>query len=263
MRLTVLEGGSGPWVVQVAGIVGGCLLYRETGEALVRAGYRVALLDTAGDRRDDPAKESLSWDYLAREVVAGLDALGVERAILYGTSFGSLVALATASRFPSRVSALLLAHPPRHGRKLFQPAVRWALRQKDPVRATANLFQVIFTGLLCWEFVYPAALRRLPMARTEAMRAATPARTLHEKLRLLWSHSPGLPPKDMPVSILSSPWDGAAPLSGARAWQQEIPGAALRVLRFTGHSAHFSRPGTFNRMVVEEVRRLTPTAPSR
>jgi pimeloyl-ACP methyl ester carboxylesterase len=249
-------------VVQIAGIVGGCLLYRETGEALVRAGYRVALLDTAGDRRDDPAKECLSWDYLASEVVAGLDQLGAEQAILYGTSFGSLVALATAARFPARVSGLVLAHPPRHGRKLFQPVARWCLRQKDPVRATARVFQLIFTGLICWEFAFPTALRRLSTISAEATRASTPARTLHEKLRLLWSGPPGMPPPDVPVSIIASPWDGAAPLSGARAWQQEIPGASLRVLRFTGHSAHYSRPSTFNRLVVEEVRRVS-TAPSR
>ncbi|HEX5042693.1 MAG TPA: alpha/beta hydrolase [Candidatus Polarisedimenticolaceae bacterium] len=256
MRLTVLPGGDGPWVVQLAGIVGGCLLYREAGEALVRAGYRVALLDTAGDRRDDPTKERLSWDFLAREVVAGLDALGAERPLLYGTSFGSLVALATAARFPERVSGLLLAHPPRHGRKLFLPAVRWAVRQKDPVRTTARLFQLIFTGLVCWEFAYPAALRRIPMASAAATAAATPAKTLHDKLSLLWSDAPGLPPPGLPVSIISSPWDAAAPLAGARAWQQEIPGAALRVLRFTGHSAHYSRPRAFHRLVVEEVERM-------
>jgi pimeloyl-ACP methyl ester carboxylesterase len=252
----MLPGGDGPWVVQLAGIVGGCLLYRETGEALVRAGYKVALLDTAGDRRDDPAKERLTWDFLAGEVVAGLDALKAERALLYGTSFGSLVALATAARFPDRVAGLLLAHPPRHGRKLFLPAVRWAMRQKDPVRATARLFQFIFTGLICWEFVSPAAIRRLRTISAEATRAATPARTLHDKLTLLWGEPPGSPAAGLPVSIIASPWDAAAPLSGARAWQQDIPGAQLRVLRFTGHSAHYSRPHSFNRLVVEEVRRL-------
>lgn len=260
MRLKVLDGGSGghdaPWVVQLAGIVGGCLLYREAGEALVRAGYRVALLDTAGDRRDDPAKAPLSWDYLAREVVEGLDALGAERAVLYGTSFGSLVALATAARYPERVSGLLLSHPPHHGRKLFRPAVRWALKQKDPVAATARLFQFIFTGLVCWEFAFPAALRRIPMASAAATEASTPARTLFEKLSLLWSHPPGLPPPGMPVSIIASPWDGAAPISGARRWQTEIPGSALRVLHFTGHSAHYSRPKSFHKLVVEEVKRL-------
>ena len=114
MRLTPLDGAGprlpeAPHVVQLAGIVGGCLLYRETGEALLRAGYRVALLDTAGDRRDDPAPGRLTWDFLAGEVVAGLDALGAERAILYGTSYGSLVALATAARFPARVQGVLLA----------------------------------------------------------------------------------------------------------------------------------------------------------
>lgn len=267
MRLTPLDGAGprlpeAPHVVQLAGIVGGCLLYRETGEALLRAGYRVALLDTAGDRRDDPAPGRLTWDFLAGEVVAGLDALGAKRAILYGTSYGSLVALATAARFPERVQGVLLAHPPDPERKLFLPMVRWAERQKDPVRATARLFDLAFTGMVCWEFASPSALRRLPRLAAEAARAATPARTLRDKIALLWTESPGVPAPGLPVSIIAGPWDPVAPLHGARAWAARLPGASLRVLHFTGHSGHFSRPRAFARMAVEEVERLA-RAPSR
>jgi pimeloyl-ACP methyl ester carboxylesterase len=44
--------------------------------------------------------------------VKAIDSLSAPRAVLWGTSFGSLVALATAARHPERVSGLLLSHPP-------------------------------------------------------------------------------------------------------------------------------------------------------
>jgi pimeloyl-ACP methyl ester carboxylesterase len=143
--------------------------------------------------------------------------------------------------------------------------VQWASRQKDPVRTTARLFQLCFTAMVGWEFAAPAALARLRTIAALAAEAATPASTLHEKLGLLWGQPPGLPGGgELPVSIIASPWDLAAPLSGARAWAARLPGSNLRVLSYTGHSGHYSRPRTFNRMVVEEMERLAkPTAPSR
>lgn len=259
MRLTRLPGGgAGPPVAMLAGIVGGCALFRETGEALASAGFPVALLDTAGDRRDDPGPPRLSWDFLAEEVVRGIDALGPGPAILYGTSYGCLVALATAARFPARVRALLLAHPPDpYGRPFHLPALRWGLAQKDPVRTVGRLFQLFFTCMVGWEFAVPTALLRARALVAAATEAATPARTLHDKLALLWDEPPGLPAAPgLPVSIVAGPWDVVAPLSGARGWQARLPGSHLRVLRFSGHSGHFSRPKSFARIVVEEARRL-------
>jgi pimeloyl-ACP methyl ester carboxylesterase len=257
----VTRFGSGPLVVQLAGIVGGVELYREAGEALARHGFEVALLDTAGDRRDDPAPGRITWDFLVSEVAGGLDALGAERAILYGTSFGCLVALATAARHPRRVRGLLLAHPPDpFARPFFLPLLRWAQSRPNPVRATRRLFDLYFTSMVAWEFASPAALRRLPALAAASARAATPARTLHEKLALLWAEPPGLPPDGVPVSILTSPWDLVAPLSGARRLAERLPGARMRVLPFTGHSAHYSRPRAFARVAVEEARRIAGAA---
>ena len=51
-----------------------------------------------------------SLDVLADDVVAALDAAGVERAVVGGTSMGGYVALAVLRRHPERVSGLLLAN---------------------------------------------------------------------------------------------------------------------------------------------------------
>jgi pimeloyl-ACP methyl ester carboxylesterase len=258
MRLRTL--GQGPLVLQLAGIVGGVGLFREGAEAAAAAGFRVGSLDTAGDRGDDPAPGPITWDFLAHEVVRALDALGEERALLWGTSYGALTALAVASRHPHRVRGLLLAHPPdpEARPRLHCTALRWAQSRPRPVAAVRRLFGIGFTLLVAWEFAYPTALRRLPAIARSAALAATPARTLADKLHLLWTVPPGLPPVSagIPVSILAGRFDGAAPLGGARRLARRIPGARLRVVGFTGHSGHYSRPRAFSRMVHEELRRL-------
>ncbi|WP_437311938.1 alpha/beta fold hydrolase [Sorangium sp. So ce388] len=48
----------------------------------------------------------------AADVLAVLDALGLERVALVGHSFGTLVAIAAASAHPDRIARLVLADPP-------------------------------------------------------------------------------------------------------------------------------------------------------
>lgn len=259
--------GQGPLVIKIAGIVGGVGLYREGVETAAAAGFRVAMLDTAGDRRDDPAPGPITWDFLAEEVFRALEALGEDRALLWGTSFGCLVALAAAARRPERVRGLLLGHPPdlESIPALYIRLLQWAAGKPDAVRTTRRLFGLGFPMIVGWEFAAPAAMWRLPTIARAAADAATPASTLAQKAALLWSGGPGLPPPQarIPVSLVSSPLDFAAPLRGARRLAGVLPGSRLRVLGMTGHSGHYSRPRSFARLVVEELRRLDDQASAR
>jgi len=131
MRLS--SWGRGPLVVKLSGIAGGVWLYREEMVAAVRAGFRVLALDTTGDRRDDPATAPLGWDSLTEEVVTTIDRHG-GHAVLWGTSFGSILAMATAARHPDRVAGLLLCHPPdpRRPPPLHRTFLRWLRSRPHP-----------------------------------------------------------------------------------------------------------------------------------
>ena len=259
--------GEGPLVIKLAGIVGGVGLYREGVQHTARAGFRVAAIDTAGDRRDDPARQPITWDFLTSEVLRGYDALGARRAILWGTSYGCMVALAVAARHPDRVRGLLLGHPPDPEvlPRIWGRVLAWTSTRPRPVSVTRALFAPIFGAMVGWEFAVPTAMVRAPSLVRASADAATPARTLREKLLLLWNEPPGLPTADacLPVSIIAGPLDLAAPLSGARRLARRLPGCSLRVLGWSGHSGHFSRPRTFGRLVVQELRRIDAAAGSR
>ncbi len=250
--------GEGPLIVKLPGIAGGTGLYREEVEAVARAGFRVAMVDLAGDRRDDPAAEPLSWEFVGREVVLGLDALGAGRAVLWGTSFGAMIALATSARHPARVEGLVLSLPPdpRHRPKLWMAALAWARRRRNPDLAARLTFLGGFLAMTSWEGGWPTTVCRAPRFLRAGFEARTPARTVREKIELLWSEPPGLPFPGTPTAIIAAAWDPVAPLRGARAWAERIPGATLRVVPCAGHAAPASRPKAYAGAVVEGVREV-------
>lgn len=108
-RLFAVETGQGHPVVFLHG---GLADHRA---ALYRAGrlaatQRLITPDLRGAGRSVYAGD-LSWDLLADDLVALLDHLGLERAVIGGTSMGSAVALRFALRHPRRTRGAILMSP--------------------------------------------------------------------------------------------------------------------------------------------------------
>ncbi|HEX5308521.1 MAG TPA: alpha/beta fold hydrolase [Solirubrobacteraceae bacterium] len=80
---------------------------------LEREGHRVIAYDARGHGRSGPASsaDAYSYELLAADLLALLDALGVERALLAGASMGAQTALRFALEHPERVAALCLITP--------------------------------------------------------------------------------------------------------------------------------------------------------
>jgi pimeloyl-ACP methyl ester carboxylesterase len=82
-------------------------------QSLADVGYRVVTLDLLGHGESD--RPTQSWQYSmplwATQVVALLDHLGVERAVIGGTSLGANVSLEVAVAAPERVLGLVIEMP--------------------------------------------------------------------------------------------------------------------------------------------------------
>jgi pimeloyl-ACP methyl ester carboxylesterase len=93
------------------------LMSRKMQEPLARRlalrHIRVICLDYLGERVDGSPHESSSFssELLGLQTVAALEALGVERAVIGGTSIGSNIAIEAALADPSRFTGLLLEGP--------------------------------------------------------------------------------------------------------------------------------------------------------
>jgi len=102
-----------PLVLYLHGLLLDAELNRGIAQALAEQGYRVALLDLLGHGRSDKPTHASTYriDSYADQVIALLDHLGVEKAVLGGISLGANVSLFTAAHHPERVQALVLEMP--------------------------------------------------------------------------------------------------------------------------------------------------------
>jgi len=102
-----------PLVVYMHGLLLDADLNRGIAQALAEQGYQVVLLDLLGHGRSDKPTHASEYriDSYADQVVALLDHLGVEKAVLGGISLGANVSLFAASRYPERTRALVLEMP--------------------------------------------------------------------------------------------------------------------------------------------------------
>ena len=76
-------------------------------------GIRLLCLDARAHGRTQPLGDpsALSFDVFGDDLIAWLDHLGVDRAIIGGISMGAGVALNMAVRYPERVAGLVLSRP--------------------------------------------------------------------------------------------------------------------------------------------------------
>lgn len=85
-------GNSGNWGYQVP--------------ALVENGYRVIVIDSRGHGRSTRDEQPYSYEMMATDVIAVMDALELEKAALVGWSDGACTALVLASKSPERAAGV-------------------------------------------------------------------------------------------------------------------------------------------------------------
>lgn len=113
-RLEYTEYGAGDsWVVLLHGQLMPRRMHQPLARALAGNGMHVVTLDLLGHGRSDRPADPLvySMTAFAEQVVALLDHLGAEQAVIGGTSLGANVSLEMAVVAPERVKGLLLEMP--------------------------------------------------------------------------------------------------------------------------------------------------------
>jgi pimeloyl-ACP methyl ester carboxylesterase len=100
-------------IVLIHGLLMNRRMFERLGPALAKRGNRVICVDLLGHGRSDQPDDlrQYSMPLFAEQVVALLDHLGMERAVVGGTSLGANVALELAVGHPERVGGLFIEMP--------------------------------------------------------------------------------------------------------------------------------------------------------
>ena len=116
MELAVRDEGQGQPVLLVHGFPDSSRLWRNQIAALTAAGMRAIAPDMRGfGESDRPASvEDYAFAHGVADMLAVLDALGIERAHIVGHDFGAVLAWVLAANFPDRVDRVVVmsvGHP--------------------------------------------------------------------------------------------------------------------------------------------------------
>jgi pimeloyl-ACP methyl ester carboxylesterase len=143
-RLEYTEYGAGPhWVVLLHSQLMPRRMHQPLARALAGEGLHVVTLDLLGHGRSDRPADPLVYSVtaFADQVVALLDHLGAEQAVIGGTSLGANVSLEVASEHPGRVRGLVAEMP------LLDNALEAALAVFAPVLFAARFAPFTVNGL--------------------------------------------------------------------------------------------------------------------
>jgi len=113
-RIAYREYGTGNRVVVLThGLLMDSRMYTKLAPTLAAGGHRVIAVDMLGHGDSDQPHDmtAYSMPQYGRDVIALLDHLGVDQAVIGGTSLGANVALEAAVFAPSRVRALVVEMP--------------------------------------------------------------------------------------------------------------------------------------------------------
>ncbi|MBO0655678.1 alpha/beta fold hydrolase [Streptomyces triculaminicus] len=201
----------------------------------VRDDFHVARSTLTIDYRGTGASDAPSTPYstalFARDVVAVLDELGIDRADVYGTSMGGRVAQRLAVDHPGRVRSLVLGCTSPGGRHGVERdrEVRRSLAGPDPRASRQALLELMYTP--GWLASHPGPYRVLgdPSMSPHARRQHLAASDGHDA----WDALPGI---TAPTLVLHGGDDLLNPAANAPLLAGRIPHARMEIIPGARHA---------------------------
>jgi pimeloyl-ACP methyl ester carboxylesterase len=254
MDLAVETHGEGPAIVGLHGLTATRRYVLMGSRLLERSGRRVILYDARGHGESPPAHGGdYSYEALAGDLAAVMDAQRAGRAVLIGASMGAHTAIALALREPERVAALAVVTP-----------------GYDPSRGEQDLrhWDALAAGLRdggVEGFVAAYGLERLPERWRETIETVLRQRIAAHRDPLALADSLEAVPRsrafedfaelaaiEVPTLVIASrdEADPGHPLALARRYAEAIPGARL-VVEEDGRSPIAWQGGQLSRLLLD------------
>lgn len=203
----------------------------------------------ASERRD----EAYTAEDEVRDMVAVLDAVGIERAAVYGRSRGGMLAQEFALQLPGRTMALILSGTSHRG----HGSIGCADRVNEAMRITPEMTrEQIFAGQNeamaspGWKDRDPEAFAYCLVMDLEA----PPRRFAVERQRGAiesWSSHGRLPSPRTPTLVLCGEDDRMVQPENSRQLASHIPGARLALIPQCGHLPMLERPDEVAKLVFD------------
>ena len=203
------------------------------------AGYRVVCFDNRGTGRSDKPKMPYTMKMLAADAKGLLDAIGVERANVFGVSMGGMVAQEFAINYPDRIISLILGCTECGGKKAV-PQTREALNFLFGTEMAKLLPEERARRSVPWlwnqDFIdrHPQAVEWYVEVTAKY---PTPPRGYACQAQAISGHDSydRLPQIKAPTLVITGGADRIIPAGNSKIIASRIPNAELVILENSGH----------------------------
>jgi pimeloyl-ACP methyl ester carboxylesterase len=217
--------GAGPPVILLHGGLANGDWFGNQVPALVRAGRQAILIDSRGHGRSSRDQRRYTYELMASDVAAVMDALKIRRAPVVGWSDGAIVGLVMALHEPERLT------------RVFAFAANM-----DPSGVKSDvLSNPTFKGAIARSAAQYAKLSPTPNGFPAFQKA----------IETMWDKEPNYTARDLarihtPVAIVDGDHDEAIVRAHTEYMARTIPGAKLIILPNASHFAMLQQPDEFN-----------------
>ena len=244
-RQRYLEAGSGWPLILLHAFPLNADLWRPQLERVTR-GWRFIAPDLRGFGPGTPPPASSSMDAMAGDVVAFMDALEIDRAVIGGLSMGGYVTMALYRSAPERFIAMVLANTKAgadsdEGRAAREKMA--ALVDREGPSAVADQMLPKLTGITSQRA--RAHLQTLIRRLIETNTSAGIAAAIHA-MKDRPDSIPTLERSAVPGLVITGEEDTMIPVTESEAMARALPRAQLVVLPAAGHLSSLEVPDDFS-----------------
>jgi pimeloyl-ACP methyl ester carboxylesterase len=228
-RIWYAAFGSGPPVVLLHGGLGNSGNWGHQVPALLEAGYRAIVIDSRGQGRSTRDEQPYSYELMASDTRAVMDALGVASAAFVGWSDGAATSLVLARETPGRAAGVFFfaCNVDETGTLPFQPTPVIDRIYNHHVREYAALSPT------------PGGFEKM-----------------RDDLNVMQGAQPGYGPKELgeiktPTWVVLGENDEFIRREHAEYMARALPNARFLLLPGVSHFAPLQRPAVFNGAVID------------
>jgi len=237
ITLNVEERGQGPAFIFIPGLVG-LLNAWEFQMAEFSRRYRCIAFDHRGAGDSDKPTEAYSTAAIARDVIALMDTLGIDKAHVAGTSTGGCVLQNLAVDHPDRLRALIFSNT---WVKADEYITRVQMTRKRIVLAYGAEEYVKLSSLFtngAMQFRYD--LDKVMELEARALKTVAPVGVLAGRLDMTLAHdrSQDLHRIRNPALIVGTRDDATVPFYQSEDLHRAIPGSRLVIVEEGGHYSY-------------------------
>ncbi len=242
-----------PVIIFIHGFPFNRCMWDKQAEALSEH-YRVITYDVRGHGKTDAGYNDFSMDVFSADLIALMDALEIETAVLCGLSMGGYIALNAMEKYPHSFDALVLCDTQciddtlevKEKRMKAIESIRKNGVEQYADESIKNLFAPASDATKQNEI---AAIREMIVNTSrdslrKTMIALAERKTTCRKLQEI----------SIPVLIMVGSEDKITPLTESQKMHKNIPGSVLCVIENAGHVSNMENPDMFNEQLMKFMR---------